>query len=535
MPKFEYRGVTAQGIQQTGQVEAPDQQTAVDGLRAQGVTTVEITPIKEPLRVEDIWARNRKVPSAEVVVFTRQLATLVDAGVSVLNALVILEEQVNNLRLREILQRVIDSVESGQSMSEAISQEPAAFSELYVAMVRAGESSGALHETLNELATQLERDAKVRKQAKAATRYPMVVGIVAGIVAVMLLTFVVPKFQSLFAGLGGDLPGPTKFLIQISEALVPPDDKLIPTMPLLFVLAAVVAVLAGIGCYRLLELAALPAVLIASGLLVISWVLLFMIQFEPSVLLLNGTLLKVPGFSNFVLFAYEFDFPSAFVEATPIIGVVVRITLLIGLALLIRAGFRAMKSTPEGRRAWDRFKLNAPMKVGPVVQKLVAARFTRTLSTLTRAGVPVLTAFEIVKGTANNVLVEEAAERARQEVSRGSTIAAPLAEANVFPPLVAHMINVGERTGALDQMLLKTAQYYEDEVDLAMKSLTSIIEPIMIVLVGVVIGGMVICLYLPLFKIFDLLSASTGMLVPIDPRFLGYWSRERLGALAWWR
>lgn len=513
MPKFEYRGVTTQGIQQSGQVEAPDERTAVAGLAAQGVTAFEMVATKDPIRIEDVWARRRRVPQAEIVVFTRQLATLVDSGVSVLNGLAILEEQVGNLRLREILQRVIDSVESGENFSDSLEKEPSAFSPLYIAMVRAGESSGSLHETLTELAVQLEREEKLRKQIKSATRYPMVVAVVATLVAVLLLTFVVPQFAGLFASLGGGLPGPTMFVLQLSQTLVPPDQMLIPLMPLFFLLALAASVAIGVGVYRLLEVRSLTAMLIALGLTVVSWAALFCVQYEPAWLLLNSTLLKIPGYASFAVFAYDNEMPSAVISAATGVAVIVRLVLLIGVAMLIRWSFNALKSTPDGRRAWDRFKLNAPMRVGPVVQKVVAARFTRTFSTLTAAGVPVLTAFEIVKGTANNVLVEEAAEAARQQVARGSTIAAPLAEANVFPPLVTHMINVGEKTGALDQMLLKTAQYYEEEVDLAMKSLTSIIEPIMVVIVGVVIGGLVVCLYLPLFKIFDLLSAASGAMV----------------------
>lgn len=530
MPRFEYRGVTTQGTQQSGQVEAPDEQAAVQGLAAQGVTPFEITPIKEAVKVEDLLARRRRVPTGELTVFTRQLATLVDSGVSVLNALVILEEQILNVRLRETLQRVIDEVEGGLSLSEAMAREPAAFSQLYIAMVRAGESSGSLHQTLSELASQLEREEKLRKQIKSAMRYPIVVAGVAGLVAVMLLTFVVPQFEALFATLGGDLPGPTQVVLQISQALVPPDGKLLPVMPLLFVAATVVAILAGVGLYRLLELRPSTAAMTTGGLVGLLWAILYTLQFEPSWLLLNSILLKIPGFADYAILAYGFDFPSAFIEVPTMVAVVGRLALLVGFVLLARNGISMLKATPQGRRAWDRFKLNAPMKIGPVVQKVVAARFTRTLSTLTSSGVPILTAFEIVKGTANNVLVEEAAESARQQVARGSTIAEPLAEANVLPSLVTHMINVGEKTGALDQMLLKTAQYYEDEVEISMKNLTSIIEPIMIVLVGVIIGGLVVTLYLPLFRIFDLLSASSGALVvpALLPAHARAWSRARI-------
>lgn len=512
MPRFQYRGTTAQGVHQSGEIEAADEQSAFAALRQRQVSPFEIVLIKESVKVEDLLQRRRKVPADVLVVFTRQLATMIDAGVSVFNALVMLSEQQDNVRFAEALSRVSNGVEQGMALADAFALEAGIFSPLYTAMIRAGEESGTLDEALRQLSLQLERDSRLRKQIKAAMRYPIIVLCFAALVTLILLLFVVPTFVSLFTDLGGQLPLPTQMIVGLSQVLIPPDGRLIPVLPIIFIALTLAAFVLSVVLFVIARLPGGLSMLIAVLSAVIIGVAVFTVQFEPN-LIIAQLLPSVPGGVGLSVWALEHQLPTAFVSVPTAFATLGRILMLAAMVFASRAIWRWWINTEQGRWWWDRFRLNAPLKIGSVVQKVAVARFTRTLSTLTRTQVPILTAFDIVRGTSGNVLIEKAAQDARDHLVAGSTIAEPLAAANVFPPMVTRMIKVGEETGSLDTMLLKAAEYYEEEVEIAMKNLAAIIEPIMIIVVGAVVGTVVISLYLPMFRIYDLIG-QLNFLIP---------------------
>lgn len=505
MAKFQYQGTTAQGVPQSGEIEAADEQAAQNALRARHITPYELVLIKESKRIEDIISRQRKVPEDALVVFTRQLATMIDANVTVFNSLTMLAEQQDNIRLREALQLVARGVEEGTTLADSFGLEPDIFSELYIAMVRAGEESGNLDETLRQLAVQLERNARIRKQVKAAMRYPLVVMAIAGIVLMVLMIWVVPTFITLFADLGSQLPLLTRVVVSLSEIIKPPDGLIFPLPPLLFYGIFVGSFVLAAVLFQYVRLPGIISTVIAATTGVFLTLVLFTIQFEPNWMVVK-VLPALPGGTQLSVAALQLQLPHGFIPVPGFLAVLFRLMILSGVFIGTRAVWRWWTNTEEGRWWWHRFQLNAPMKIGSVVQKVAVARFTRTLSTLTRSQVPILTAFDIVRGTSGNMLIEAATENARERLIAGSTIAEPLAEANVFPPMVTRMIHVGEETGALDDMLLKAAEYYEEEVDIALKNLSSILEPIMIVFVGIIVGTIVVALYLPMFQIYNLIG-----------------------------
>jgi len=513
MAKYRYRGVSSEGQHQFGEVEAPDEGAALAALREKSIMPLEIEAVRESATVEDFFARVRKIPADTIVVFTRQFATMLESGVTVLNALAMLEEQADNVRFREALRGVIEDVETGIPLSDALEGQPDVFSDVYCAMARAGEQSGNLAETLRQLAVALERDYRLRRQVKSAMRYPIIISAVAGIVVVLLLIFVVPTFLGLFADMGGELPLPTRIVIGASEVLLPPDGMLIPVVPLLLLFAIGMGFVVGSSVNKRFGLSGRASFLIGGGFGFVLVMLIMAIQFQPS-WLLSGALAKIPGWIDFVVFSYTFQLPDAFIYVGPFIATLGRILMLGVLFYVLREVWRRWRATPGGRYRWDRFKLNAPLKVGPLVQKVAVARWTRTLSVLLESGVPILTAFDIVKKTSNNILIEEATDLARERMSAGSTIAEPIAQSNVFPPMVPKMIRAGERSGALDALLGKVAEYFEDEVEISMKSIASVIEPIMIIIVGIIVGSVVVSLYLPMFKIYDLMGQGGGMMIP---------------------
>jgi type IV pilus assembly protein PilC len=321
---------------------------------------------------------------------------------SILRALYVLEEQVDNDKLREVLVEVRKDVEAGISLSGALGRHPDVFNELYIAMVAAGESGGIMEETLQRVADQLEQDDSLRRQVKAAMMYPAMIGGFSMVVLIALVTFLVPVFEKVFKDFGGNLPMITKFTVSVSHFF--------------------------------------------TG----SWYLA-----------IAGTVASVYG-------------------------------------------FRRWRSTDKGTEIWDRFKLRIPWKIGGVVHKIALARFSRTYSALVAAGVPMLESIQITGRTAGNRVIEQAMEEVYASVKRGGTIAEPMRTApKAFPIMVTQMIAVGEETGALESMLSKVADFYEDEVAAAVKALTSILEPAMIVIVGAIVGFIVISMYMPMFKVYD--------------------------------
>jgi type IV pilus assembly protein PilC len=329
---------------------------------------------------------------------------MIEAGVSVVAALVTLEEQTDDKYLQEVIADVRSDVESGVILSKAMARHPKVFNRLFVSMVQAGESSGTLDTVLDRVAMQIEKETQIKRRVKGAMVYPSVVLTFATLVLIFMLLFIVPVFVNVFNQLNGQLPTPTKIVMGASNAL---------------------------RHY---------------------WFIIF-----------------------------------------PAIGAIV-------------FALRRYKKTEQGRQKWDTLKLKFPMKIGDVVQKIALARFSRTLSTLVAAGVDIITALEITGGTAGNWVLEKSLITIRERVHEGVPISEPLADDPIFPPMVSQMVKIGEETGELDKMLGKVADFYEDEVDASIQSLTSIIEPILMIGVGVMVGTIVISMYLPMFKLLTLIK-----------------------------
>jgi type IV pilus assembly protein PilC len=341
------------------------------------------------------------VKASELAVFSRQLSTMISSGMSILRSLYVLEEQTENDFLKETIVAVRKDVEAGLSLSDAMARHPKVFNPLFVAMTQAGEAGGVLEDALMRVADQLQKDAGLRRQIKAAMVYPTMVIIFAVGVMLALVAFLVPVFEGVFKQFGGELPALTKVSVLMSKIVTS------------------------------------------------YWWLMF-------------------------------------------VGTVV--TLL---------AFVKWKKSSWGRPQWDHFRLHVPMKIGKIVQQVAVARWSRTLASLTSAGVPLLLALEITGKTGGNVAVENAMDGVIASVKRGGTIAAPLAQAPIFPAMVTHMVGVGEETGALDAMLDRVAEFYEEQVEASVKALTSILEPIMIIVIGGIVGFIVISMYLPLFEVYN--------------------------------
>jgi type IV pilus assembly protein PilC len=397
---FNYKAVDGAGIPSAGQIVGASADAVRETLRTQGLTVMDLREKKSGMKME-IRLTPKRVKPAELTVMTRQLATMVASGMTLLRAFYVLEEQIQNDKLREAITTVREEIEAGANFSDALANQTKIFSPLYVAMMRAGEAGGVLEESLERVADQLEKDDALRRQVKSAMAYPMVVMSFALIVLVALITFIVPVFVGVFKDFGGDLPAITKFTVAISH-----------------------------------------------------------------------------------IFTHQWY-------------------LVIGVSVGIVVGFRKWRKSSWGRPQWDRLRLRIPAKIGDTVQKISLARWSRTFSALYSAGVPIMQAIEVTGQTAGNVVLEEAMDSVIESVKSGGSIAAPLKDSPIFPPMVAQMIAVGEETGNLDTMLSKVADFYEDEVAAAVKALTSILEPIMIVLVGAIVGFIVIAMYMPLFKVYD--------------------------------
>ena len=404
MPTFAYSGRNRGGQPVSGQRAADTIDAAVAALRREQVFVTKIDASKGRSRKARKPRRGKAVPAKNLAVFTRQFSVMIDAGLPLVQCLEILGNQEEDKNFSQIILKTRSDVEGGSALADAMRKHPGAFDALYSNMMAAGEAGGILDAILKRLATYIEKNVKLKAQVKAAMTYPIAVLLIAGIVVGAILWKVIPTFADLFAGLGADLPMPTRIVIALS-------DSLVTFMPFV--------ILGGVG---------------------------------------------------------------------------------------LTFGFRRFYATERGRRVVDGALLKMPV-LGGILRKVAVARFCRTLATLLGSGVPILEGLVITAKTAGNAIIEDAVMVTRAAIERGETVSGPLRETKVFPPMVTQMINVGEATGALDTMLEKVADFYEDEVDTAVAGMLTLMEPIMIAFLGVVVGGIVIAMYLP---IFDLISRMSG-------------------------
>ena len=400
MPTFSYSARSPAGDLQSGEIDLPTRDEVVTYLRHQ-----RLIPISIKAKPKDIAISfGSGVKTREIVIFTRQFATMINAGLPLVQSLTILAEQTENPRFQQVITSVLNDIQAGQTLADALRRHPKVFTDLYVNMVAAGEAGGILDTILDRLAIFLEKNDALTRKIKGAMTYPAVVLVVVVGATTILLWQVVPVFAGIFQDAGMQLPTPTRVVLGISEFL-----------------------------------------------------------------------------QNYIHFLF--------------LGI-------IALAFAIRQYYQ----TAPGRLAIDKALLKFPI-LGTLIRKAAVARFTRTLGTLVSSGVSILEGLEITARTAGNRVVHDAVMQSRKSIAGGATIADPLKASGVFPPMVVQMINVGEQTGGLDEMLSKIADFYDDEVDAAVTALTSILEPVMIVIMGVVIGGMVVAMYLPMF---DLIQTVQG-------------------------
>lgn len=404
---FQWSGKNTKGAIESGEMPAASKDQVIAELRKKNIVPTIITEKEQKSFFAGLASIEFGAPSVgdkDIVVFTRQFSTMIDAGLPLIQALEILTSQVENKGLAKVLVVIKNDVEAGSTYADALKKHPRIFTELYANMVAAGEAGGILDTILNRLASYIEKTMKIKKQVKGAMVYPVVVSVIAiGVVAVIMV-WVVPTFTSMFAALGGTLPMPTKVVVAISD-------------------------------------------------FVKGW---------------GGLMMLIAGIS-FVTF------------------------------------IKYLRRTEKGTHLTDAILLKAPI-FGTMLVKVAVAKFTRTMGTLISSGVPILDGLEITAKTSGNKVVEYAITSVRLAVSEGKTLAEPLAKAKVFPPMVTHMIAVGESTGALDTMLSKIADFYDDEVDQAVGNLTSMMEPLLMVFLGTVVGFVIIAMYLPIFKMITLIE-----------------------------
>jgi len=401
MAIFQWSGKTSRGIIESGEMTAATREEVSALLGRRNIIPTIITEKQKKVRILRPRAR---IKDKDIVVFTRQFATMINAGLPLVQALEILSIQVENKNFGKIIAQVKTDVESGLTYADALKKHPRVFSELYVNMVAAGEAGGVLDTILNRLAAYIEKSMKLKRQVKGALVYPVVVSTIAVLVIAIIMVFVVPTFAKMFTQLGGILPLPTRIIITISNFL------------------------AGIG--GLMVLGFIVAIIIA------------IIQF---------------------------------------------------------------RRTEKGKKITDTILLKLPI-FGVLINKVAVAKFTRTLGTLVSSGVPILDGLEITAKTSGNKVIEYAVMDVRKAVVAGKTLAEPIAKAGIFPPMVTHMIAVGESTGALDSMLGKIADFYDDEVDAAVANLTAMMEPLLMVFLGGAVGFIVVAMYLPIFKLITLIK-----------------------------
>ena len=396
MPDFLWEGTTKQGTVQKGELEAPDEAAVRKLLNRQNIRPTKIK--KKPKDIfENVAFLQPKVTTKDIILFTRQFSTMIDSGLPLMQGLEILASQAENKTFKKILNQIKSDVEGGSSFADALKKHPQVFDNLYVNLVAAGELGGILDTILQRLAAYIEKNAKLVSKVKSAMVYPVTILVIAVVVIMVMLIFVIPVFQEMFSSLGGELPGLTQAVVNLSDFTV----------------------------------------------------------------------------SNWYY-----------------------ILAVMGAAVF---GFKKFKATERGGYLFDKYILKIPV-IGDLLRKVAVAKFTRTLGTMIASGVPILDGLEIVAKTAGNRIVEDAINVTRASISEGKTIAEPLLQSGVFPPMVCQMVSVGESTGALDAMLGKIADFYEEEVDAAVEALTSLIEPFMMIFLGGTVGTMLAAMYLPIFK-----------------------------------
>lgn len=398
---FVWKGKTAKGENLSGEYEANDRKEVGDHLRKQRIVITSIK--KKPKDIDISFLQKKSVGVKDLSVFTRQFATMVNAGLPLVQCLDVLGRQLDKPHFKKVVQEVMADVEGGTTLAEAMEKHPKVFSDLYVNMIAAGEAGGILDIILSRLAIFLEKADALQRKVKGAMTYPIIVLTVAGGACIFMLMFVIPVFAKMFSDFGGTLPAPTRIVMALSDFLR-----------------------------------------------VYWW------------------------------------------------------ALLAG-SIAISVAFKQIRATDKGRFLTDKLALRIPV-LGTVLQKSGVARFTRTLGTLIGSGVGILQGLEITSRTAGNRVIQLAIEDTSKAISQGETIAAPLKESGVFPPMVTQMIAIGEQTGALDEMLSKIADFYDDEVDSAVEALTAAIEPLMIVVMGTMVGGMLVAMYLPMFKMSEIVG-----------------------------
>ena len=405
---FAFRAMDVAGAATAGELEADSKAQVTEQLRQRGLIVLDVSEKKAPFAIEDLFKRFKSVDVRELAVFSRQFATLVASGMPMLRTLHTLEEQTQDDKIKEAVGSVRADVEAGSTLEQAMQRHPDVFDRLYRAMVRSGEESGRLEESLDRVAYQVEKADALRRQVKSAMMYPLLVFGFAVVALVAIVAFVIPVFAGIFEELaeenpeeGAALPIPTQMCVTASDAIT----------------------------------------------------------------------------------GYWF----------------IIIPVLVALAV----GFVQFKKTDRGKELWDRAKLRIPFQIGDVIQKIALARWSRTFSGSVSAGVPMLQSIKLTGETAGNVVLEQSMEDLYAAAKRGGSLAAPIQRNPIFPPMVGHMVAVGEETGQLETMLAKVADFYETEVDAKIKALTSLIEPLMIVFVGGMVGFIVISMYLPIFSLYD--------------------------------
>ena len=397
--------VMDKGKKVSGQLEAESRDAAARLLRQQGLTIVSVEEGGRGLAGKDLAISNPfgGVKARELTLFSRQFATMVASGLTILRSMSILEEQVESKKLKEVIAEVASDIEQGRSLSEALEKHPKVFDNLYVSMVEAGEAGGVLDMTLERVATQLEARDSLKRKVKSAMAYPTVVLVFAILATIGMIKFLVPIFADMYESLDSELPALTQVLVDLAE-----------------------------------------------------WM----------------------------------ENPFFFM-------------LMIGALVAAPVAFRNWKRSDSGRRVWDRMALRFPMKIGMIVQKLALARFSRILASLIASGVPMMAAVRVTGESSGSSVIEDAMDDVIRSIEEGRSFSDPLEDHDIFPSMVIQMTRIGEETGKLDAMLEKVAEFYEDEVDAAIKGLTSIIEPIMMVFVGGIVGVVIVALYLPMFQLFD--------------------------------
>jgi type IV pilus assembly protein PilC len=393
MASYAYTAINASGLELDGEVNAPDAGAAREALRQRGLVALSLD--EQAAASQGLGLAIKKVKPKSLQVFSRQFATMIEAGLNVVTALVILEEQTEDKKLAKVITELRADVEGGLLLSEAMARHPRIFSRLFISMVDV---------VLDRVAFQIEKETRIKRRVKGAMMYPLMVMGFATLVLIGMLMFLVPIFVDIFAELGGDLPMLTQIVVNLSDIL-----------------------------------------------------------------------------RNYYFIVF------------PVMGAMIY-------------GFFRLKKTDRGRRVWDAFRMRIPFGVGAIVVKVGMARFSRTLSTLVAAGVDIIRSLEITGSTAGNSLIEDATAVVRERVHQGVPIAVPLEDEKIFPPMVSQMVRVGEETGELEKMLAKIADFYEDEVDSSIATLTSVIEPLMMIGVGMVVGVIIISMYMPMFKLLTLIQ-----------------------------